>query len=110
MSNATAIKTLPWGEEIYMEISLNKRSMNRFYARHGKNPEGKEYVEFAKFGPKPNTENENYLQKLRIYSPRQWAQLKHYVENDLGKSIGWDTTKAQKDFEASLKDDEPQAS
>jgi hypothetical protein len=102
MSTTPAIKTLPWGEEIYVEISLNKKSVNRFYARHGKNPEGKEYVEFAKFGPKPNAENENYLQKLRLYSPMQWAQIKHYVENELSRSIGWDTAGAQAEFEASL--------
>lgn len=102
MSTLQAIKTLPWGEEIYKEISLNKKSLNRFYARHGKNPEGKQYVEFTKFGPKPNTENENYLQKLRLYSPTQWAQLKYYVEHELSPSIGWDTASAEKEFEAKL--------
>lgn len=106
MSNPTIakqpIKTLPWGEEIYAEISLNKKSMNKFYARHGKNAEGKEYVEFAKFGPRPNTEDETYLQKLRLYSPKQWAQLTYYVEKELSASIGWDLGKAMKDFESEL--------
>ncbi len=96
------IKTLPWGEEIFAEISLNKRSQNKFYARHGINAEGKEYVEFAKFGPRPNTEDETYLQKLRLYSPKQWAQICYYVEHELSESIGWDLNKAMQEFEIEL--------
>lgn len=102
MAKKQAIRTLPWGEEIFAEISLNKKSQNKFYARHGINAEGKEYVEFAKFGPRPNIEDETYLQKLRLYSPRQWAQICYYVEHDLSESIGWDLGAARSDFEASL--------
>ena len=95
----TAAKILPWGEEIYLEIPLHKKSSNKFYARHGKTSEGKEYIEFSKFGPKPNTEGETYSQKLRLYNPVQWAQLEHYVKNELATSIGWDLADAQQEFE-----------
>lgn len=89
------IKTLPWGEEIYLELPLHqKKSTNRFYARHGKNSDGHQYIEFSKFGPKPGSD-ERFLQKLRLYDARQWAQIKHYVENELAKSIGWDLKSAQ---------------
>lgn len=96
------LRTLPWGEEIYLEIPLHKRSANKFYARHGKTQDGREYIEFSKFGPKPNTEGETYMQKLRLFGPTQWAQLKHYVEEELADSIGWDILGAQKDFEETL--------
>lgn len=102
MPSITPLRTLPWGEEIYMEIPLHKKSANKFYARHGKNEEGKEYVEFVKYGPKPNTENETYLQKLRLYSVGQWAQIKHYVESELSGSIGWDTEASDRELEANL--------
>ncbi len=106
MSTATktiqAVKVLPWGEEVYLEVSINKRSANKFYARHGRTSEGKDYIEFSKFGPKPNTENEMYSQKLRIFSPMQWATIKHHVEGELSQSAGWDLEVAQKDFEDSL--------
>jgi hypothetical protein len=105
MSTATqvqAIKVLPWGEEIYMEIPINKKSANKFYARHGKTSEGRDYIEFSKFGPKPNTEGERYTQKLRIFAPQQWATIKHYVESQLAKSAGWDLEQGQKDFEEEL--------
>jgi hypothetical protein len=101
MSNvAQTIKVLPWGEEIFLEIPISKKSLNKFYARHGKTTEGKEYIEFSKFGPMPNNENETYRQKLRLYNPVQWAQIKHYVEGELSRSIGWNLEEAQKDFEA----------
>lgn len=96
------VRTLPWGEEIYLEIPLHKNSPNKFYARHGKTGEGREYIEFSKFGPKPNVEGETYMQKLRLFGPTQWAQIKHYVEGELTSSIGWDIEGAQKDFEANL--------
>jgi hypothetical protein len=103
MSQTTKIvRTLPWGEEIYLEIPLHKKSANKFYARHGKTSEGREYIEFSKFGPKPNTEGESYMQKLRLYAPLQWAQIKHYVDGELANSIGWDLKTAQKEFEDSL--------
>lgn len=105
MSQAThvqAVKVLPWGEEVYLEIPLHKKSVNKFYARHGKTGEGREYIEFSKFGPKPNTENETYSQKLRLFSPVQWAQIKHYVEGELGQSAGWDLKAGQKEFEENL--------
>ena len=105
MSQSTltqAVKVLPWGEEVYLEIPLHKNSANKFYARHGKTGEGREYIEFSKFGPKPNTENETYSQKLRLFSPVQWAQIKHYVEGELASSAGWDLDGAQKEFEDSL--------
>jgi hypothetical protein len=105
MSQLTqAVKVLPWGEEVYLEIPLHKKSINKFYARHGKTSEGRDYIEFSKFGPKPNTENETYSQKLRIFSPMQWAQVKHYVEGDLSDSAGWDLHAGQKEFEESLID------
>ena len=95
----TAIKTFPWGGELYLEIPLNKKSSNKFYARHGKTGEGREYLEFSKFGPVPNAEEgTTYIQKLRLFSALQWAQLKHYVEHDLAMSIGWDTKAADKAF------------
>jgi hypothetical protein len=97
-----SIKVLPWGEEIYLELPIYKKSMNKFYARHGKTSEGREYIEFSKFGPMPNTENKNYSQRLRIYSPQHWAQIKHFVEGELSQSIGWDLSKAQAEFEALL--------
>ena len=97
-----AVKVLPWGEEIYLEISLNKKSASKFYARHGRTSEGRDYIEFSKFGPKPNTENETYSQKLRLFSPAQWAQVKHYVEDELAQSAGWDLAAGQKEFEESL--------
>jgi hypothetical protein len=99
-----AVKVLPWGEEVYLEIPLHKKSMNKFYARHGKTSEGREYIEFSKFGPKPNTENETYSQKLRLFSPLQRAQLKHYVEGELAESTGWDLQAGQKEFAESLKE------
>lgn len=103
-----AVKVLPWGEEVYLEIPLHKKSINKFYARHGKTSEGRDYIEFSKFGPKPNTENETYRQKLRLFSPAQWAQLKHYVEGQLANSAGWDLAGGQREFEESLnKKDEP---
>ena len=44
MSQTTKIiRTLPWGEEIYTEIPLHKKSANKFYARHGKTRDGREY-------------------------------------------------------------------
>jgi hypothetical protein len=103
MSTVNSVKVLPWGEEIYLELPLHKKkSSNKFYARHGKTSEGRQYIEFSKFGPKPNTENERYLQKLRLYSPEHWTQIKHYVEHELASSIGWNLDKVQKEFEASL--------
>lgn len=99
MTSVPAIRTFPWGGELYLEIPLNKKSANRFYARHGKTGEGREYIEFSKFGPIPNSEDgTSYIQKLRLFSALQWAQLKHYVEHDLAESIGWDLKAAYKEF------------
>lgn len=98
MSSLTAIKTFPWGGEIYLEIPLHKKSPNKFYARHGKTSEGREYLEFSKFGPVPNTEGDTYVQKLRLFSAEQWMQLKYYVEGELAKSIGWDLKAAEQEF------------
>lgn len=106
MSNASqiqSVKVLPWGEEVYLEIPLHGKSANKFYARHGKTSEGRQYIEFSKFGPRPNVEGETYSQKLRIFSPAQWAQLKHYAEGELAQSVGWDLDAAQEEFEAGLK-------
>ncbi len=105
---ATTTKILPWGEEIYLEIPIATKSQNKFYAKHGKTAEGREYVEFSKFGPKPNTENETYSQKLRIFNPAHWVTIKNLVEGELAKSIGWDLKAAEKDFEASLIKQEPE--
>jgi hypothetical protein len=100
MSAVNSVKVLPWGEEIYLELPIHKgKSLNKFYARHGKTTEGREYIEFSKFGPKPNTEKERYSQKLRLYSPMHWAQLKHYVEHELCSSISWNLAQAQQEFE-----------
>lgn len=98
------VKVLPWGEEIYLEIPIHKKSANKFYARHGRNSEGRDYIEFSKFGPRPNTENETYSQKLRIFSPLQWATIKHHVEGELSRSAGWDLEAAQVEFETSQAD------
>lgn len=106
MTQATTkqpLKTLPWGEEVYLEIPLHKKSANKFYARHGKTSEGREYIEFSKFGPKPNAEGETYVQKLRLFQPQHWAQIKHYVEGELAGSIGWDVAAAEDEFKTSLK-------
>jgi hypothetical protein len=109
-THVQAVKVLPWGEEVYLEIPLHKKSANKFYARHGKTSEGREYIEFSKFGPKPNTEGETYSQKLRLFSPVQWAQLKHYAEGELSQSANWDLPAAQKEFEESLSEEaEPKA-
>src|SRR5260221_14661192 len=94
----TTTKILPWGEEIYLEIPISSRSQNKFYAKHGKTVEGREYIEFSKFGPKPNTENETYSQKLRIFNPVHWATIKSLVEGDLAQSIGWDLAAAEKEL------------
>lgn len=102
MSVSATTKILPWGEEIYLEIPIIKKSANKFYARHGKTSEGREYIEFSKFGPKPNTEDETYSQKLRLYNPLHWATIKGLVEGELSQSIGWDLATAQKDYEESL--------
>jgi len=108
-TTTTTLRTLPWGEEIYLEIPLHKRSANKFYARHGKTAEGKEYIEFSKFGPRPNVEGETYSQKLRLFTAIQWAQLEHYVKNELATSIGWNLTEAEKEFKAAqqTQKDEP---
>ncbi len=37
----TTTKILPWGEEVYLEIPIIKKSANKFYARHGKTAEGR---------------------------------------------------------------------
>jgi len=99
VQSSKILKTLPWGEEIYLEIPIFKKSLNKFYARHGRNAEGREYLEFSKFGPLPNEENKTYRQKFRLYNPAHWAAVKHYVENDLIPSLGWDMSDAQKAFE-----------
>ena len=105
VTHVQAVKVLPWGEEVYLEIPLHsKKSTNKFYARHGKTSEGMEYVEFSKFGPKPNTDGETYSQKLRLFEPRQWAQLRHYVEGELSQAAGWDLKAGQKEFEDSLRE------
>lgn len=103
-----AVKVLPWGEEVYLEIPLHKKSANKFYARHGRTSEGREYIEFSKFGPRPNTDGETYSQKLRLFSPVQWAQLKHYVEGELANSAGWDIGVAQQEFQNSMQAEKTQ--
>ena len=99
MQTLNPIKTLPWGEEIYVELPIYKAS-NKFYARHGKTKEGKQYIEFSKFGPKPNAPSETYVQKFRLYHAKHWAAIKHYVEKDLSPSIGWNLDLAEQEFEA----------
>lgn len=103
VTHVQAVKVLPWGEKVHLEIPIFKKSANKFYARHGRTSEGRDYIEFSKFGPKPNTENETYSQKLRLFNPEHWAMIKHYAEGELAQSAGWDLVEAQKRFEASLK-------
>lgn len=103
----TAIKTFPWGGELFVEIPLNKKSSNKFYARHGKTSEGREYIEFSKFGPVPHSqEGASYVQKLRLFSAQQWAQIKYYVEQELARSIGWDVKLADKEYKKTRKESE----
>jgi hypothetical protein len=101
MSTPKVVKVLPWGEEIYVDIPIYKKSMNKLYATHGKTSEGREYIEFRKFGPKPNTE-ETFSQKLRLYNPQHWAAIKYYVERELCPSIGWNIDTAQLEFQRTL--------
>ena len=101
----TAIKTFPWGGELYLELQLNKKSPNKFFARHGKTGEGREYIEFSKYGPIPNSEEGvTYIQKLRLYTVKQWSQLKYFVEHELASSIGWDVLAADKEFKKAHKE------
>ena len=102
MSASTTTKILPWGEEILKELPIYKKSVNKFYARHGKTVEGRAYIEFSKFGPKPDTEGEFYRQKLRIYNPVHWLAIKNLMEGELSNSIGWDLAAAQKEYQKSL--------
>ncbi len=95
----TPIKTLPWGEEVYLEIPINKGSGNNFYARHSKSSEGHEYLEFYKYGTKPGTDGERFVQKLKLFNPMQWLQIKRSVESELIGSIGWDLDQAQIELE-----------
>jgi hypothetical protein len=95
MTKLTTVRTFPWGGEIYLEIPLNKKSANKFYARHGKTADGREYLEFSKFGPRPNTEGETYIQKLRLFSAADWIKIKQCVEGELAESIGWDLKAAE---------------
>lgn len=90
------IKTLSWGEEVYLEIPIYKYR-NQFMARYGKNVDGKEYIEFSKFGPLPQgatreqkaTKIGTYSQKLRIYKAAHWGKIKDITENTLFPAIGW---------------------
>ncbi len=111
MSTVTKIvKTLPWGEEVYLDLPIYKQSLNKFYASHGKTGDGRAYIEFRKFGPKPNTENETYSQKLRLYKAMDWIAIKSFVEDKLATAIGWDLSAAEQDFAARrLKDAESAA-
>jgi hypothetical protein len=104
VTHVQSVKVLPWGEEVHLEIPIFKKSANKFYARHGRTKEGRDYIEFSKFGPKPNTDGETYNQKLRLFDPEHWAIVKHYAEGELAKSAGWDLAKAQKEFETKLKE------
>lgn len=104
MPTVTPIRSFPWGGHLFMEIPLHKKSANKFYARHGQTAEGYDYIEFSKFGPRPNTEHDVYNQKLRLFSAVQWIQLKHYVEHELTESIGWDLAKAETEYKASRQD------
>jgi hypothetical protein len=105
VTHVQSVKVLPWGEEVHLEIPIFKKSANKFYARHGRTKEGRDYIEFSKFGPKPNTDGETYNQKLRLFDPEHWAIVKHYAEGELAKSAGWDLAGAQKEFEKKLKEE-----
>ncbi len=109
-STLTPIKTLPWGEEVYLEIPLRQGTGSNFYARHGKSPEGSEYLEFYKFGTKPGTDGERFVQKLKLFHPAQWLQLRQSVEDQLLDSIGWDLEEAKAELEAQAiaEKDQPQ--
>src|SRR5437868_7066167 len=94
------VRVMPWGGEVYLELPIYKRSANKFYARHASTAEGRQYLEFSKFGPKPNAENETYSQKLRLFNPVHWVQIKRHVEGELARSIGWDVKAAEVELEA----------
>lgn len=83
-------KILPWGEEIYHEVQLHKSgSQDKFYARHGKTPDGQHYIEFSKFGPHPTDGSKTYHQKMRFYSLAELQKVIDVVNNELKESIGW---------------------
>ena len=106
MPNVTPIRSFPWGGHLFLEIPLHKKSANKFYARHGQTAEGLDYIEFSKFGPRPNTEHDVYNQKLRLFSATQWIQLKHYVEHELTDSIGWNLDEAEREFASKSNDED----
>ena len=103
----TPLKTLPWGEEIYTELPIHaKKATNKFYARHGKTPEGRHYLEFYKFGTKPNTEGERYIQKFKLFDAMQWLKIQEAVESQLLPSIGWDLADAKARLDAQIATEE----
>lgn len=86
----TPIRVFPWGGELYKEVNLNPKSVNKLYVRHGKTAEGLEYIEVSKYGPILGGDGTTYIQKLRIHSLRQWEQIKEVIDGEMADSIGWD--------------------
>jgi len=104
------IKTLSWGEKIYLEIPIFK-FRNQLIARYGENAEGRKYIEFSKFGPLPDgaqritvnaVPRNTYSQKLRLYKPSHWGKIKHIAETTLFPSIGWKISGTVSEVELSI--------
>lgn len=105
----SVLKTLPWGEKIFLEIPIFK-FRNQLIARYGANAEGRKFIEFSKFGPLPEgakikvTEKSKgtYSQKLRLYKPSHWGKIKHIAETALFPAIGWTKSSTQSGVELSV--------
>lgn len=102
------IKTLAWGDKIFIEIPIYK-FRNQLIARFGENIEGRQYIEFSKFGPlpegakkSPEVNNGTYSQKLRIYKPTHWGKIKHIAETILFPAIGWKTSNTVSEVELAI--------
>jgi|GEM_PF-774363 len=103
------IKTLPWGEKVFLEIPIFKYR-NQLLARYGENVEGRKYIEFSKFGPLPagakrsssKQQSGTYSQRLRIYKPHHWGTIKHVCETTLFPAIGWSKNSSQTQIELSV--------
>ena len=103
------IKTLPWGEKIFLEIPIFK-FRNQMMARYGESAEGRKFIEFSKFGPLPEGAKANtttkrsgtYSQKLRLYKPSHWGKIKYIAETTLFPAIGWSKAASQSDVELSV--------
>lgn len=84
----TPIRTLDWGEKIYLEIPIFKY-VHQFFAQYGENADGQEYIEFYKFGPMGGDGEGFYRQRMRLYKPYHWTKIKEIVKDELAPAIGW---------------------